>query len=225
MEQIKTCLAKYISEPCNPEYNYDLAYSYEEEKQYSAAFSYYLRCAEFTKNNVLACEALLRCSFCIHAQKQRDAKELYFIKQAICASPSSPEPYYIASLYFSYRSSNVPEKRMWLDSYMYASLGLNILEAGQLSKFIHPVYCNKTEFYYQKALCAKHLGRLVESQSLFKIVLTQLDSTNPSYEALKNICNELTEPIAKLSSGYSFLRYKTFSEKNYDIQYINNTLN
>ena len=221
MEQIKICLKKYISEPCNPIYNYDLAYSYEQEKQYSAAFSYYLRCAEFTINNVLACESLLRCSFCIHAQKQRDVKELYFIKLALCACPSSPEPYYIASLYFSYRSSNIPEKRMWLDSYMYASLGLTILESGQLSKFIHPVYCNKTEFYYQKALCAKHLGRLVEAKTLFEIILTQLDSNAPCFEAFKNICHELEEPIVKLSNGYSFIRYKTNSEKNYEEQTIN----
>lgn len=34
MESIKTCLLTYIEEPNNPNYNFDLARRYEEEKQY-----------------------------------------------------------------------------------------------------------------------------------------------------------------------------------------------
>jgi hypothetical protein len=104
---------------------------------------------------------------------------------------------------------------------MYASLGLTILESGHLSKFIHPVYCNKIELYYQKALCAKHLGRLVEAKTLFEIILTQSDGNVHYFEAFKNICHELEEQIDKLSNSYSFIRYKTFSEKNYEEQTIN----
>ena len=104
MDNIKECLIEFINNPYNDIINFNLAVAYEEEKQYASAFSYYLRCAEFTDNNVLASESLVRCSLCINRQGGRDQKELYLIKHAITASPNSPEPYYIASLYYSWRS-------------------------------------------------------------------------------------------------------------------------
>ena len=152
MENIEKCLVKLIQNPYNSILNFDLAYTYELEKQYAIAFSFYLRCAEFTEDNILASEALLRCSLCINSQGGRDAKELYLIKHAITASPNSVEPYYIASLYFSWRSGKKPEERMWLDSYMYACMGINILENNiQTKSFKYPIKYSLVDIYCQKA--------------------------------------------------------------------------
>jgi len=210
MEQIKTCLLKYIDEPNNPKYNFDLAYSYEEEQQYSAAYSFYLRCAEFTNNNILACESLIRASLCLNKQTGRDSKELYLIKQALCASPNSPEPYYIASLYFSYRSTNEVERRWWLDSYMYASLGINILETTEVSNFIHSVGYSKVNLYYQKALSAIKIGKLSEAFEIFDNLLLLTNDINLINLFISNIY-QLIEPLNNIVNSISYKKYNDYN--------------
>jgi len=213
MESIKTCLLKYIEEPNNPTYNFELAHSYEEEKQYAAAYSFYLRCAEFTHNNILACESLIRASLCINKQKYRDSKELYLIKQALCVSPNSPEPYYIASLYFYYRSTNEPERRWWLDSYMYASLGVNVLETTRVTNFIHSIDYSKINLYYQKALCATKIGKLGEAVEIYKKLLLFTNDSNLLKLFQSNI-TQLTVPLNSILNSISYKKYKKYTDNN-----------
>jgi hypothetical protein len=210
MESIKTCLLKYIEEPNNPTYNFKLAHSYEEEKQYAAAYSFYLRCAEFTHNNILACESLIRASLCINKQKYRDSKELYLIKQALCVSPNSPEPYYIASLYFYYRSTNEPERRWWLDSYMYASLGVNVLETTTVTNFIHSVDYSKINLYYQKALSATKIGKLGEAVEIYKKLLLFTNDSN-LLNLFQNNITQLTVPLNSILNSISYKKYKKYT--------------
>ena len=216
MEQIKTNLLKYISEPNNPIYNFDLAYSYELEKQVVAAYSFYLRCAEFTHDNILACESLIRASLCINKQKERDAKEFHLIKQAICASPNSPEPYYIASLYFSSRNTNDSNRGMWLDSYMYASLGINILETTQERNFIHNINYSKSDLYYQKANSAKKIGKISEAIEIYKKILL-LSNSEITNIYIQNNINELEIPLNSILNSISCKKYNAF-HKNYENQ-------
>ena len=146
------------------------------EKQYATAYSYYLRCAEYTDNNIFAAESLIRCSLCINKQKNRDEKELYLIKHAITASPCSIEPYYIASLYFSWRSGNAPEKRLWLDSYMYACMGINLLENNlETVSFKNDIGYSKENIYYQKAYAGKNIGKIDEARDIYTRILTSFD--------------------------------------------------
>uniref|UniRef100_A0A6C0DWQ3 Uncharacterized protein n=1 Tax=viral metagenome TaxID=1070528 RepID=A0A6C0DWQ3_9ZZZZ len=216
MEQIKTNLLKYISEPNNPLYNFDLAYSYELEKQVVAAYSFYLRCAEFTHDNILACESLIRASLCINKQQERDSKELHLIKQAICASPNSPEPYYIASLYFSSRGINNTLRGNWLDSYMYASLGINVLETTQERNFMHNIDYNKSNLYYQKANSAIKIGKIGEAIEIYKKMLLFPNSTNIERYIQNNI-DVLTIPLNNILNSISCKKYKAF-HKNYESQ-------
>ena len=74
MEQIEEYLAQLIKDPENDHINFELAFAYEKEKQYAAAISYYLRCAEYTSNNTFASECLIRCSLSINKQGGRDQK-------------------------------------------------------------------------------------------------------------------------------------------------------
>jgi hypothetical protein len=211
MESIKTCLLKYIEEPNNPTYNFELAHSYEEEKQYAAAYSFYLRCAEFTHNNILACESLIRASLCINKQKYRDSKELYLIKQALGVSPNSPEPYYIASLYFYYRSTNEPERRWWLDSYMYASLGVNVLETTSVTNFIHSIDYSKINLYYQKALSATKIGKLGEAVEIYKKLLLFTNDSN-LLNLFQNNITQLTVPLNSILNSISYKKYKKYTD-------------
>lgn len=209
MEQIKTNLIRYIEEPNNPRYNFDLAYSYELEKQFAAAYSFYLRCAEFALDNILACESLIRASLCINKQKGRDSKEIHLIKQAICISPDSPEPYYIASLFFSYRSTICPETRYWLDSYMYASFGINIVETTAIRNFTYTIGYSKTNLYFQKAMGATHIGKISEAIETYnKILLFSNDSD--VIRLVKNKIDELTTPLNSILNSISYKKHETF---------------
>lgn len=195
MEAIKECLVKFIDKPHDDELNFKLAYSYDIEKQYATAYSYYLRCAEYTDNDIFAAESLIRCSLCINKQKNRDEKELYLIKHAITASPYSIEPYYIASLYFSWRSGNAPEKRLWLDSYMYACMGINLLENNlETGSFKYDIGYSKENIYYQKAYAGKNIGKIDEARDIYTRILTSFDISDSTRKFITLKKNELPEP-------------------------------
>jgi hypothetical protein len=196
METIKECLVNFIDKPYDDILNFKLAYSYDIEKQYATAYSYYLRCAEYTDNHIFAAESLIRCSLCINKQKNRDEKELYLIKHAITASPCSIEPYYIASLYFSWRSGNAPEKRLWLDSYMYACMGINLLENNlETGSFKYDIGYSKVNIYYQKAYAGKNIGKIDEARDIYTRILTSFDISDSTRKFITLKKNELPEPL------------------------------
>ncbi len=196
MENIEECLVEFINNPYNDTINFNLAVAYEKEKQYAAAFSYYLKCAEFTNNNILASECLIHCGLCINAQGGRDAKELYLIKHAITISPNSLEPYYIASLYFSWRSSHLPEQRFWLDSYMYANIAINLIENNIQSKekFKIPIDYEVYELYYQKAYAGMNIGKINEAREIFIKILQNYELPDSTKNFIIFKLHELPEP-------------------------------
>ena len=196
MENIKECLIEFINNPYNDIINFNLAVAYENEKQYAASFSYYLKCAEFTNNNILASECLIHCALCINAQGGRDAKELYLIKHAITISPNSLEPYYIASLYFSWRSSHLPEQRFWLDSYMYANIAINLIENNSQSKekFKIPIDFEIYELYYQKAYAGMNIGKINEAREIFIKILQNYELSDSTKNFIIFKLDELPEP-------------------------------
>ena len=188
MDQIEKYLAQLINDPENDFINFELAYAYEKEKQYAAAVSYYLRCAEYTNDNTLGSECLIRCSFSMNKQGGRDQKELHFIKQAMGASPCSLEPYYIASLYFSWRGNH-------RDSYLYTCLGINIYENNiQKEKFIKDVGFSIYDLYYQKAFTCSNIGKINESIQLYVKILQEFDIRDSTKENILKKINELPEP-------------------------------
>jgi hypothetical protein len=188
MDQIEKYLAQLINDPENDFINFELAYAYEKEKQYAAAVSYYLRCAEYTNNNTLVSECLIRCSFSMNKQGGRDQKELHYIKQAMGASPCSLEPYYIASLYFSWRGNH-------RDSYLYTCLGINIYENNiQKEKFIKDVGFSMYDLYYQKAFACSNIGKINESIQLYVKILQEFDIQDWNKENILKKIRELPEP-------------------------------
>ena len=188
MEQIKTQLNRLVYSPYNDSINFELGYLYENEKQYAAAVSYYLRSAEFTEDNVFASESLLRASLCINNQEGRDEKELYLIKHAINESPNSLEPYYIASLYFSWR-------KKWMDSYHYANLGINILENKiQEKSFNKTLNYDDYQLYYQKAFSGTHIGKINEAREIYSRLMHDSQVTQESKNFINSKLCELPEP-------------------------------
>ena len=215
MEQIEKYLAQLIKDPENDHINFELAYAYEKEKQYAAAISYYLRCAEYTYNNIMASECLLRCSLAINKQGGRDQKELHYIKQAIGASPCSLEPYHIASLYFSWRGK-------YRDSYLYACLGINIQENNiQKKPFLKEINFSIYELYYQKAMCGSKIGKINESRQIYVDILQNFKLSNDiRYKIIKNInaLRQADHPIISYNKDkksklkYQFQNYEKINE-------------
>ena len=195
MEEIKKYLIEFVNNPYDSKINFNLGYAYEKEKQYASAFSYYLRCAEFTEDKVLASEALLRCSLCLNNQGGRDQKELHFIEHSISTSPNSLEPYLLASRFYSWRSGNTPENRHWLKSYMYACMGINILENNiQERRFYMDVGYKNYELYNQKAFAGTNIGKIDEVREIYIKILLSFDISDNTKSFIKNKLNELPEP-------------------------------
>ena len=215
MEQIEKYLAQLIKDPENDHINFELAFAYEKEKQYAAAISYYLRCAEYTSNNTLASECLIRCSFSINKQGGRDQKELHYIKQAIGASPCSLEPYYIASLYFSWRGK-------CRDSYLYACLGININENNlQKQPFSKEINFSIHDLYYQKAVCGTKIGKINEARKIYIEILQNFKLSNDTKsQIIKNIkaLRQADHPIISYNKDkksklkYQFQNYEKINE-------------
>ena len=194
-------LKDLIYDPYNPNTNFELALEYKKYEQTAIALSYYLRCAEFTNNNILASEALIRASFCINRQQNRDEKELYLIKQAITASPNSIEPYYIASLYFSWRSGDEPRQRQWLDSYMYACMGINLIENNlEATPFRKDVGYKKVDIYVQKAYAGSKIGKIDEAREIYTKILSTLKISDIKRNYIIKKRSELPEPSHPISA-------------------------
>ena len=205
MDQIEKYLEKLVQNPRDDNINFELAYAYEKEGQYAAAVSYYLRCAEFTNNNIMASECLIRCSFSMNKQGGRDQKELHYIKQSIGASPCSLEPYYIASLYFSWRGN-------YRDSYLYACLGINIYENNiQNEKFLKEINFSLPDLYCQKAMQGLKIGKINEARQIYVNILRNFDiSDNLRTHILQTIENLLTQhnPILYNKDEKNKLKYQ-----------------
>ena len=129
----------------------------------------------------------------------------------MCASPNSPEPYYIASLYFYYRSTNEPNRRWWLDSYMYASLGVNVLETTSVTNFIHSIDYSKINLYYQKALSATKIGKLGEAVDIYKKLLLFTNDSN-LLNLFQNNITQLTVPLNSILNSISYKKYKKYTD-------------
>ena len=217
MEDIEKNIDLLINDPYNDKINFNVGLSYENEKQYAAAFSFFLRTAEFTNNKIFSSEALLKCSFCINKQQDRAQKEIYLIKQAITASPNSLEPYLFASMYYSWRV--VPLSANWMDSYLYACMGLNIIENNiKIDKFNTIFVDNiELELYFQKALSGTNLGKINEARSIYIKLLSKFKDNINSYNNIKLNLQSLPEPFHK-SISYSI-------NKQYDLKYNFDNIN
>tara|TARA_B110000977_G_scaffold131582_1_gene167659 strand:+ start:910 stop:3036 length:2127 start_codon:yes stop_codon:yes gene_type:complete len=159
-------LTIFINEPYNDMNNFNLGYEYELIGQTSIALSYYLRCAEYTSNDNISYECLIRMSKCLSKQGNRDINELTCLEHAISIKPGRSEAYYIMSLYHSYRGN-------WLKSYMYACIGLentdlqstDLQDSNKLIKDIG--YYSYNQLLFQKAYSGYNKGKLKESKMIY----------------------------------------------------------
>ena len=180
-------LLKFINNPFHDLNNFYLAYEYESIGQTAAALSYYLRCAEYTVDDNISYECLLRMSQCLGKQSNREILKLTCIQHAVSILPNRPEANYFMSLYYSWRNQ-------WLESYMFACNGVhNLGEYKPLLKKID--YFNKYQLLFQKAYSGSYKGKLKESYQIYQDLLNNY-KINDFYKGLiENNLNQYPKNI------------------------------
>jgi len=161
-------LNQYIVNPRKDLCNFELACSYFDIKQYASAISYYLRCAELSKNEDLVYESLL-CSWnCMARVGGRPAFERGQILQAISHSPHRPEAYNAICLWLEFCGNiRIPSnEEKYLMMYSYACMGISNILNNKNFKY-YDRYDGYFAFIYYKALSAWYIGKKQESEELF----------------------------------------------------------
>ena len=130
-DTLEQLLIAFFLDTENAEKNYNLAEKYKELGQTATASNYYLRAAERTKDTLLAYKCLLKCAFCFDMQGNRIVTVCGLLKQAICLLPNRPEAYYHLSRIYEIRQE-------YIESYVYAQLGLNCPEPDVILDVNYP---------------------------------------------------------------------------------------
>ena len=200
-------LIDYINNPENDLINFDLANWYDEQSHTSPACSYYLRCSELTEDKSLAYECLLRLYLCYRKLSNRDYTCENLLKSALHLCPQKPEAYFFLSQFYEYKGN-------WMDSYLYASLGLDLSDCEPSSLKKNLGYESKYMLLFQKAVSSWWYGKPKESRMLFRQLKDEYgDVLNDYYFKLieKNLIN-----LGSGSDAESSIRYK---KSKYDLRF------
>ncbi len=185
--QIEQLLSDYSLDTENPQLNFDVALWYENAGHNAPALSYFLRCAERSKDKLLAYEALIHASNCYDRQGTRDGTAKGILQQAMCLYPERPEARFLLSRF--------SEKRQWWqDCHIYASEALDNcdFECEPLKTDVE--YPGKYGLLFEKALSSWWWGKCSNFAEIM-IDLRDNYDLNPHYrnlveENLKNFKSE-----------------------------------
>jgi tetratricopeptide (TPR) repeat protein len=199
-------LVEYIKHPTSDDAIFNLGLYYESIKQYSAAASFYLKCAELTAYTNFRYECLLRLYLCLDQLKDRDHTCECILKQAISLCPDYGIAYFFLTQIYE-------RKQDWSSVYLFSCIGLQKKESlHSTSKFDYDYYY----LYFQKAAASWWLGKADESRSTYKHILNcYFDSLTEPYVKLleSNLCSLGSGPPSLCMHTYTRnqsdqLRYK-----------------
>ena len=200
-------LNEYINDPKSDIANLNLASWYENQGHLSAACSYYLRCAEFTKDESLAYNCLLRLYSCYKQLSNRDYTCESLLKNALSLCPKKPEAFFLLSQFYE-------RKGNWVDSYLYASLGWSLAK-HEPSRLIGDFgYESEYVLLFQKAVSSWWCGKPKESRMLFRRLKDEYgDKLNDYYFKL------VEKNITSLGSGPDWESSVRYSKSDYDLRF------
>lgn len=199
-----TELLNYISDTKNGQYNFALGRWYEIQGHTAAAASYYIRTTEFSKDELLIYEALLRISICLLSQGSRVFVSKGVLLRAIALKPDRPEAYFLLSQCCEHNKD-------FSESYTYACLGERISDNTELLK-TGVGYPGHYGFIFEKAVSGWWLGLVDASLHLFRqldkrtdMLLVHVVSVKNN---LKNLSNSFKNPITYYGDMYERLKVK-----------------
>ena len=187
-------LEKFITNPYSGKCNYDLAQHYYESGHFASAMSFYIRTAEFSKDNDLVYEALLMVAKCLQRIGRRRTTELGLWLNALSFKPDRPEAYLFISEYHE-------QHKNYAQAYSYAVMGLQYVDnVREITNNIG--YLGKYQLEFQKAVSAWWIGRGKEARNMF---FTLADNAHLMAEHYQRL---VQTNITSLGSGPDpFLRY------------------
>jgi tetratricopeptide (TPR) repeat protein len=168
---MQTELIKFINDPFDAEKVFWLAEKYYNKGHTASALTYYLRVTEYSKDDNLIYEALVKAGLCLQKQNNRVHSTEGVYLQAISYLPKRPEAYFLLSRLYE-------ENKKWNESYMLASVALSTCDFDSEPLKTSVEYFSKDVFIFEKAVCAWWMGRLDESLELF---LELRDKALPSH--------------------------------------------
>jgi tetratricopeptide (TPR) repeat protein len=187
-------LESFILDPYNSDKNFDLGEFYFNQGHTASALAFYLRSAEYSKNDDLTYESLLMVAKCLSIQGRRGTTEKGLWLNAVTFAPQRPEAYL-------FLSELAEAKQQYHESYSYAIMGLTNKEnAKEITPNVG--YENSYQLQFQKAVTAWWIGRSQESRDEFIKLVNQGPSLSQKYQKL------VQSNITSLGSGPDpFLRY------------------
>ena len=175
-----TTLEKYLRFPKLPETNFHAGVFYEQNKQYSPAFSFYLRSAELAEeggmeddvSRSIAYEGLCRAFICLNYYNKRDTTCEALLSYAISLSPDRPEAYYLLSKFHA-------KKKNWMQVYTLSSIGFN-LGVEDFHSISDLQYRSQDSFLFSMAIASYELGRTTESRRILQELADNQDHLSES---------------------------------------------
>jgi len=158
--KIKDALLILATDPDYANYNFQLGRCYEEEKQWAAAVSFYLRAAEQSGETLLAYESLLRIYICFKTLGNRMGIGEGLLLRAVSIMPERPEAYFLLTQHYEIQ-------KQWAHSYTYSCIGenLHLYRFKELNMSVG--YYGEEAFVYQKAVAGWWIGLFTQSINLF----------------------------------------------------------
>ncbi len=213
-------LLNYISDPKNDEYNFALGLWYEDQGHTAAAAGFYIRTAEFSFDDLLIYEALLRLANCFTRQGSRTYMCKGILLRAISLMPQRPEAYFLLSRLYE-------NNKDWQEAYSFAIIGQKLGDSHPKLR-TNVDYPGKYALVFEQAVAAWWVGLFDESVHLFKELKKDATMLPVHITAVNNNLRNLGgqvwgEPLVYYGSMYERLKHK-FSgsktiEKNYSQAY------
>lgn len=164
-KQLNQAIIEFALDTENPLKNYNAASVYYNLKQYSAAISFYFRCAERTDDKKLAYTCLLKVANCFEILGDRTNTLKVLYKHCINLMPKRPEAYFFLSRLHENRKE-------YIDGYFFSELGLNTcVDETPLPDDVG--YPGKYALIFEKAVCAWWWGKFAESRKLFHFLVDE----------------------------------------------------
>jgi len=152
-------LGEFIKDPLNPSKNFNLGLCYDVEGHTVSAASFYLRCAEYSYDNDLSYESLLRLASCLGKQSRRINSERGVYLHAISLIPNRPEAYFLLSQHYE-------KNKEWLECYAMANLA-EFYKNNSKSTHTDIGYPGEYGPMFQKAVSSWWVGQFKTSEKLF----------------------------------------------------------
>lgn len=158
MRDLISAIENYAYDTENDEKNYFLATIYDKYGQTAAAVSYYLRCAERTKNDNLAYECLLHVGRCFDSQDNRHTTVRSLYKHAIAFLPKRPEAYYFLAKFDNNYANHV-------DAYTFCNLALSNADIANTEPLRNSMgYPGIAGILYERSVAGWHWGKTEETK-------------------------------------------------------------